>query len=179
MLKEYYWKTHKVMSQIIRGCLGVNVLEVLRKFSRECLVNVTILITILSLGSLSGIVYRSPKLSPCLQPSTSKKTRLKIFQAFPSYHFPSFSSCIHLRYGLTKLPCFCILTRGCEKHAMQIDWLRPLERPTPERRVLVGHGCNLICCRLRGTFTSPGALPLPRLQHSFCQSRQALQCYHF
>ena len=62
------------------------------------------------------------------------------FQAFASYHYPSFSSCIHLRYGLTKLPCFCLLTRGCEKHAMQIDWLRPLERPTPERRVLVGHG---------------------------------------
>jgi hypothetical protein len=31
------------------------------------------------------------------------------FQAFASYHYPSFSSCIHLRYGLTKLPCFCIL----------------------------------------------------------------------
>lgn len=43
------------------------------------------------------------------------------FQAFPNYHFPSFSSCTHLRYGLTKLPCFCILTRGCEKqpHLLQ------------------------------------------------------------
>lgn len=102
----------------------------------------------LRLGSLYGNVYRSPKLSLCLQPSTSKKTRLKIFQAFPSYHFPSFSSCIHLRYGLTKLPCFCILSRGCEKHAMRINWLCPLECPTPERRVLVGHGSNLICCRL-------------------------------